>query len=235
MDPPLGESYFYILPPRFAKGSCSTQGMSEIKNGADPEENQTTPDRTLAKLEHKIDGQSLMPKESSRLKELESIIAITAGETGEAFREINERRLYRVEYPTWKEYCNKRWNYHRSYVYRLIAFAKEVRAVEMSTNGDINSEALKNEGRFRASQSSNNARKSKEKRAKRKQLAKSEPENAAIDPEVEFDNFQETVEGWKEQLEEAAFLDLLKEVEIYVGRLLHGEETTAQVEEGVLA
>jgi hypothetical protein len=101
-----------------------------------------------------IDGQeSLTAERSSRLKQLEDVIE-TAEESvgkaiGEALLEIKESRLSRAEYGTFERYCESRWGYHRSYAYRLIAFAKATKAV--STNGYMET-LCKNEGSFRAKQ-----------------------------------------------------------------------------------
>jgi hypothetical protein len=87
-----------------------------------------------------IDGQeSLTAEQSSRLKHLEDVIRTTEKSVGkaisEALLEIKESRLYRAEYGTFEKYCESRWGYHRSYAYRLIAFAKATKVV--STNGDM--------------------------------------------------------------------------------------------------
>jgi hypothetical protein len=84
-----------------------------------------------------IDGQeSLTAQQSSRLKQLEDVIETTEKSVGkaigEALLEINEGRLYRAEYRTFEKCCESRWGYHRSYAYRLIAFAKATKAVGAS-------------------------------------------------------------------------------------------------------
>ena len=45
---------------------------------------------------------------------------------GNALREIQERRLYREEFPglTWDQYCKQKWSIGRDYAYKLIAAAK---------------------------------------------------------------------------------------------------------------
>jgi len=110
--------------------------------------------------------------------------------------------IYRTKYRNWKEYCNARWNYHRSYAYRLIDYAKAVRAAaKVSTNGDTKPKALKTEGSFRASQKA-------EKQAKQKQSSTvSSPGQAGfrilpsqvvedLDVESEFTKIREQVELW---------------------------------------
>ena len=51
---------------------------------------------------------------------------------GLALEEVRDKRLYRVKYGTFQEYCLKRWGFQRSYGYQLIESAKV--AVEMSSS-----------------------------------------------------------------------------------------------------
>lgn len=76
--------------------------------------------------------------EAGRLLVLER--AITAHKdgfikAGLALEEIRDKKLYRVKYGTFEDYCLKKWGFGRSYGYQLIEDAKV--AVEMSTIVDI--------------------------------------------------------------------------------------------------
>jgi hypothetical protein len=166
----------------------------------------------------RIDGQeSLTTEESSRLNQLEIVIEKGARSVGEALREISERKLYRAEYRTWKEYCNKRWGYHRSYAYRLIHFAKEVTAgnsaatleveTEMSPNGDAVLPKIEGEAR---------KRRVAKKLGKRK-ATPSRPNQASklttdLDAKAEFEKFKELVTRWENGLSHEDFLQLLDRV-----------------------
>jgi hypothetical protein len=57
---------------------------------------------------------------------------------GLALEEVRDKRLYRVKYGTFQEYCLKRWGFQRSYGYQLIESAKV--ASEMSAIADIRTE-----------------------------------------------------------------------------------------------
>ena len=81
-------------------------------------------------------GDTLTTAESTRLEELEAVIernmdAVVA--VGKALREIQENKLYRVEYRTFARYIEERWKMSRSRGYRQIQFVKDV---EMSPVGD---------------------------------------------------------------------------------------------------
>jgi hypothetical protein len=146
-------------------------------------------------------NESLTAEKSSRLKKLEETIASGSLAAGQALLEIHEQKLYLGEYRSWKEYCNKRWDCHRSYAYRLIKFAKASKEAEVSTNGDT--ENLKSEGSFRAS-------KTKEK----------QPSKLITKLEVEFAKFRQTVERWEEGLSREDYLRLVSEVSKYTDDIL---------------
>jgi hypothetical protein len=75
---------------------------------------------------------ALTTEEQTDLSRLENVID-TGRETfvkvGEALREINHRRLYRLDYGTFEAYCQERWGFSRQYAYNLIS------ASELSTSG----------------------------------------------------------------------------------------------------
>src|SRR5258708_7712333 len=87
-----------------------------IETGPGPEENQDTPDRSLA--------------------ELESIVAKglkTHQEVGAVLDEIHSRRLYKPRYKNFKTYLLERWGISRAHGYRLMA-ATKLPKTEMSPN-----------------------------------------------------------------------------------------------------
>ncbi len=72
---------------------------------------------------------SLSLNEVGRLAELETIIEQgiqTFIEVGNALLEIRDSRLYRQEYTTFEEYCQKRWDLKRRRAYQLIEAAETV-------------------------------------------------------------------------------------------------------------
>jgi hypothetical protein len=70
----------------------------------------------------------MTPNERHTLFECESVIEKHIQdffyEVGKALMEINDRKLYREEYPTFAEYCKTRWNLERSRAYQIIKFYK---------------------------------------------------------------------------------------------------------------
>jgi hypothetical protein len=61
--------------------------------------------------------------ENSRLNNLESMIEKGMKafyEMGKALREIRDSKLYRLEFSTFEEYCERKWNYKKSQCYQLI-------------------------------------------------------------------------------------------------------------------
>jgi hypothetical protein len=76
--------------------------------------------------------------EARDLERAESKIAANLAaffQVGFALLEIKSRRLYRADYPTFDEYCRKRWEMHKAYAYRLIGAAEVCRT--LSPIGDI--------------------------------------------------------------------------------------------------
>ncbi len=70
--------------------------------------------------------------DKARLDELEAIIARhkrAFAETGAALTEIRDRRLYRDKYRSFDAYCRQRWNFQKSYAYKLIRTAAAVETV----------------------------------------------------------------------------------------------------------
>src|SRR5215471_14441680 len=65
-------------------------------------------------------------REDERLAELEKAIAKgqkTFVEVGLALAEIRELRLYKREYSSFSEYCQKKWGWTKQHAYRLIEAA----------------------------------------------------------------------------------------------------------------
>ena len=75
------------------------------------------------KLESPDSKDTLTNPEAQRLKALEKIVEIglkTFVQVGEALLEIRESRLYRKQYKSFEEYCQKRWNFTSRQANRLI-------------------------------------------------------------------------------------------------------------------
>jgi hypothetical protein len=93
-------------------------------------------------------GKALTEEEQQDLRRCEIVIEEnkTAFEaTAAAMYEILTKRLYRAEYRTFKEYCQKRWKFSRSYGHRL---AKAHETMEMLPIGDT-PKPIKNENQAR--------------------------------------------------------------------------------------
>ncbi len=74
--------------------------------------------------------------ERSRLFQLEETIRQglnTFVDVGNALLEIRDKRLYRQEYSTFEEYCNKQWNMKQSRAYQFMDSAKVVGILQSST------------------------------------------------------------------------------------------------------
>lgn len=70
---------------------------------------------------------ALTKSEESRLSELEATIGHglnTFVEVGSALAAIRDSRLYRAEYGTFEEYCDKRWRFARRTAYQYIEAAE---------------------------------------------------------------------------------------------------------------
>jgi hypothetical protein len=133
--------------------------------------------------------------------------------------EINESRLYRAEYATFEKYCASRWGYHRSYAYRLIAFAKATKAV--STNGDMET-LWKNEGSFRAK---NTAKKIGKRKAAT--IKPDQPSKVITSLDAEFEAFRSTIEHWRNGLSGEDFCSLMNRIMTYASDFLREEEKVA--------
>jgi phage N-6-adenine-methyltransferase len=84
-----------------------------------------------------VAGELLAARERGRLQALEGRIGrglVAFVEVGEALLEIRDRRLYRVAYPSFEEYCRERWGFRRAHAHRLVQSAKVIRA--LSPAGD---------------------------------------------------------------------------------------------------
>jgi hypothetical protein len=87
---------------------------------------------------HQQSEGTLDPAEEKDLERMESTIAANLAaffQVGFALLEIRRRRLYRAEFKSFEEYCRKRWEFNRSYAYRLIGAAKVCK--QLSPIGDI--------------------------------------------------------------------------------------------------
>jgi hypothetical protein len=81
---------------------------------------------------------ALAQPEVSALAECEAVIQRGVDaflDVGNALLRIRDEQLYRAEFPTFEEYCLKRWQFTRPNAYRLIAAAKVVG--HLSPIGDI--------------------------------------------------------------------------------------------------
>ena len=78
--------------------------------------------------------------ERSRLFQLEETIRQglnTFVDVGNALLEIRDKRLYRQEYSTFEDYCNKQWNMKQSRAYQFMDSAKVVGILQSSTIGEL--------------------------------------------------------------------------------------------------
>lgn len=94
------------------------------------------PARHEVKAPDQADTQ-LSSVEVERLGELENVITHgvkTVREVGLAFLEIQEKRLYRQAFCSFRKYCQRKWGFGPAKAYRLIEAAKVVEA--MSPIGD---------------------------------------------------------------------------------------------------
>jgi hypothetical protein len=79
-----------------------------------------------------------------RLDELEKTIARgkrTFVEVGLALAEIRQYRLYRGEYSSFSEYCQKKWGWNKSYAYYMIDGAAVVKALPEKVSTYVDNEA----------------------------------------------------------------------------------------------
>jgi hypothetical protein len=73
-----------------------------------------------------MNQQTILLSESKRLVELEGIIKDGHNafiKVGEALTEIRDKKLYRLDYPNFETYCEKKWGWSRNHSYRMIAAA----------------------------------------------------------------------------------------------------------------
>lgn len=66
------------------------------------------------------DEEKLSREEVARLAELEQTIERAEQDRCQALREVHDQRLYREQYDTFEQYCQKRWGISGSYGMRLI-------------------------------------------------------------------------------------------------------------------
>lgn len=91
-----------------------------------------------------------MPATKTQLEQLENVIednlrAVQRAdpaflEIGRALAEINRLRLYKTEggFSSFDDYCRERWDFGRSYAYRLIQIAEVVETVSTIVDGPLN-------------------------------------------------------------------------------------------------
>lgn len=92
-------------------------------------------------------SETLTTKEQSRLEALEAVITSSEGAllaTAHALRDIKAGKLYRQNYSSFEDYCQKRWGFTRQRGYQLVVFSEEV---EMSTTVDTQPPANEREAR----------------------------------------------------------------------------------------
>lgn len=105
--------------------TCSQAEVdAEKKSRTDMEE----PEPVYAAANNEVNDNDLTNEEKDILKRCE--VAIEEGksaylEVGKALVEIHEKRLYRIGYKSFREYCEKKWKFSRSYAYRLMRFCEE--------------------------------------------------------------------------------------------------------------
>jgi hypothetical protein len=82
-------------------------------------------------------------REAARLAELEKTIARgkkTFVEVGLALAEIRDLRLYKREYSSFREYCQKKWGWNKSYAYYMIDSAEVVKALPEKVSTMVDTE-----------------------------------------------------------------------------------------------
>jgi hypothetical protein len=87
-------------------------------------------------------------RESERLEELEKLIAKgqkTFVEVGLALAEIRDLRLYKREYASFREYCQKKWGWEKRYTQYVIAGAEAVRSLPEKTRTLVHHETAARE------------------------------------------------------------------------------------------
>jgi hypothetical protein len=87
-------------------------------------------------------------RESQRLAELEKMIAKgkkTFVEVGLALAEIRDLRLFRPEYSSFRDYCQEKWGWNKSYAYYMIDSAEVVKALPEKVSTIVDSEAAARE------------------------------------------------------------------------------------------
>jgi hypothetical protein len=79
----------------------------------------------------------LTKSEKSELERCEKAVQNGFYAMGAALLIIRDKHLYRADYPTFEEYCDRRWDLKQSRAYQMIESAKIVDGVadESSTNG----------------------------------------------------------------------------------------------------
>lgn len=86
-------------------------------------------------------GQPLSRREEDRLMDLEQVIERNFKgfyAVGKALMEINETRLYRQEYKTFKDYLKHVWEMGKTHGYRFIEAANVVDTIQMYSDTDEN-------------------------------------------------------------------------------------------------
>ena len=82
-------------------------------------------------------------RESQRLAELEKTIGRgkkTFVEVGLALAEIRDLRLYKTEYSSFREYCQQKWGWNRTYAHYMIEGAEVVKSLPEKVFTMVNTE-----------------------------------------------------------------------------------------------
>ena len=93
----------------------------------------------------------LSQDEARSLAEYEKVVergVETFVEVGDALEAIRDGKLYRAEYRTFEEYCQKRWGFCRDYAYKLIRAAEVVENVDNCLQGPLTESQARELGRI---------------------------------------------------------------------------------------
>src|SRR5690606_3430503 len=72
---------------------------------------------------------ALSRRRRTKLVQLEDVIATAQRwrvKAAKALVEIRDRKLYRIEYPSFERYAQEKWGYERAYLYQLCQWGETV-------------------------------------------------------------------------------------------------------------
>lgn len=127
------------MPTKKKPAKAAKKAAAPKKAGGKPEakkpsaEKKSAPKKELAKSATVEIVTPLTPEEAKRRVELEGVISAgvtTFKAVGEALAEISNKRLYRQDYPTFQQYCEKEWKFGADYAFRLIRGSETAALVE---------------------------------------------------------------------------------------------------------